>query len=86
MKINFYEPSRHSYKSNCKLPEKDKGLGKGEKTLYTSSAVLATASKPMNAKKTVADPASIPLTPKGKYLSSQRYPINFKENHLTSVI
>jgi hypothetical protein len=36
----------------------------------TSSAVLATVSKPMYAKKTVADPASIPFTPYGKYLES----------------
>lgn len=36
--------------------------------VYTSSAVLATASKPTYAKKTVAEPASIPSTPKGKYL------------------
>ena len=36
----------------------------------TSSAVLATISKPMYAKKTVADPASIPFTPYGKYLES----------------
>lgn len=35
---------------------------------YTSSAVLATESNPIYAKKTVADPASIPSTPKGKYL------------------
>jgi len=38
---------------------------------YTSSAVLATASKPIYAKNTVAEPASIPSTPKGKYLSNQ---------------
>jgi len=30
--------------------------------------VLATASKPMYAKKAVAEPATIPSTPKGKYL------------------
>jgi hypothetical protein len=36
--------------------------------MHTSSAVLATESKPMYAKNTVADPASIPSTPKGKYL------------------
>lgn len=39
-------------------------------TLLTSSAVLATVSKPIYAKKTVADPASIPFTPYGKYLES----------------
>jgi len=38
---------------------------------YTSSAVLATASKPIYAKNTVAEPASIPSTPKGKYLLHQ---------------
>lgn len=40
--------------------------------VYTSSAVLATASKPTYAKKTVAEPASIPSTPKGKYLLKQK--------------
>lgn len=39
-------------------------------TGHTSSAVLATESKPMNAKKTVADPASMPFTPNGKYLKN----------------
>jgi uncharacterized paraquat-inducible protein A len=38
----------------------------------TSSAVLATTSKPMKEKNTTADPASIPFTPNGKYLSNQR--------------
>lgn len=36
--------------------------------LYTSSAVLVTASKPTYEKKTVADPASKPFAPKGRYL------------------
>lgn len=36
--------------------------------MYTSSAVLATASKPMYAKKAVAEPAIIPSIPNGKYL------------------
>lgn len=35
---------------------------------YTSSAVLVTASKPTYEKKTVADPASTPFAPNGKYL------------------
>jgi hypothetical protein len=36
--------------------------------IYTSSAVLAIASKPMYAKKAVAELATIPFTPNGKYL------------------
>jgi len=36
--------------------------------IYTSSAALATASKPMYAKKAVAEPATIPSTPNAKYL------------------
>lgn len=54
----------------CQLSEKCKF--QEEKSIYTSSAVLATESKPMYAKKTVADPASIPSTPKGKYLSNEK--------------
>jgi hypothetical protein len=42
----------------------------GNGNSVTSSAVLATVSNPMYAKKTVADPASIPFTPNGKYLES----------------
>jgi len=38
--------------------------------IYTSSAVLATASNPIYEKNTVAEPASIPLIPKGKNLST----------------
>ena len=38
----------------------------------TSSAVLATVSNPMYAKKSVAAPPSIPLTPYGKYLHSTK--------------
>lgn len=38
---------------------------------YTSSAVLVRQSKPTNEKKRVADPASKPFTPKGKYLKNQ---------------
>jgi hypothetical protein len=36
--------------------------------IYTSSAVLAIASKPKYAKKAVAELATIPFTPNGKYL------------------
>jgi hypothetical protein len=45
--------------------------------IYTSSAVLATASKPMYAKKTVAEPATIPSTPNGKYLFFKQEKILF---------
>ena len=38
----------------------------------TSSAVLVTESKPMYEKKTIADPANIPFTPKGKYLKQSK--------------
>jgi len=38
--------------------------------------VLATASKPIYAKKTVAEPASIPSTPKGKYLLNEEASIH----------
>lgn len=47
-----------------------------QKPMHTSSAVLATESNPIYAKKTVADPASIPSTPKGKYLINQRNKCN----------
>lgn len=36
--------------------------------IYTSSAVLATASKPVYAKNAVAESAIMPSTAKGKYL------------------
>jgi hypothetical protein len=39
--------------------------------------VLATASKPMYAKKTVAEPATIPSTPNGKYLLFKQEKILF---------
>lgn len=38
----------------------------------TSSVVLATISKPMYEKKTVAEPANNPFAPKAKYLETQR--------------
>jgi hypothetical protein len=49
---------------------------------FTSSAVLATVSKPIYAKKTVADPASIPFIPCGKYLkcSNGKCISNYSQN------
>ena len=57
-------PAEVGKKINNSVKEVDKVI----RTFLTSSAVLATVSKPMYAKKTVADPASTPLTPYGKYL------------------
>lgn len=69
MNIKFEGAAKHPCTSN-NLPNMQNTIEKLIKGI-TSSAVLATESKPINAKKTVADPASMPSTPKGKYLLSQ---------------
>lgn len=52
--------------------ERDRNFEDQQNTFITSSAVHATESKPIQAKKTVAEPASIPFKPNGKYLKGKK--------------
>jgi len=59
LKRNQYKASKEHKLARACIPK------------FTSSAVLATESNPMNAKKTVAEPANIPSTPNGKNLKDK---------------